>query len=795
MQYDLKVGPCKNVNERKRSLKIGTQIFRLVSMFVGGILISRVVLYLNTQSIKGIAPFGIAYLLAVIIRNDEKNIISAALGIEVGYLTISFNISDSYINLIPIIFLVVYSLIVKGLNKQVKDFIMYGIIFLGYLNYEIFINQYDIGIGITMAAINTVIVIPIFCIIKYGISSLEEFNTSYFFASEEIISIGIIICLMVSGIGNINIFNIGIKNILAYSIIMIIAFVGGATYGSVMGISMGIIIGISSGNMIESIAFFSAAGLIVGIFKDTGKIFSFLSYLIMYLSLALYSKRLGLEPLLEVCLAGVIFFVIPKSVRDLIGTEINSDSKKEKFNELGLNEFKDDFTEKIRRLQRVLKNLSNTLGQISDNDNLMYKNKSAALIENLADRVCPKCSKCSKCWNRDFNQTYNAFEILIKSYENGKVVFPHELEKICLYKFDLIKDVEKIVNNLNNKQVLKDRLGEERVLLANHIDNISYSIGEMLLDFKKDVTLCEDIERTIRRAFNKNYLQTKNIFCYRDENARECIKVTMQSCGGSKYCAKNILPVLNEVMNKKMIIGGDGCRIDPKTGDCSVVFEESPKYKVLSYGAIAVKDGESCSGDTFSFGKSKDGKYVTLISDGMGSGPEASKESKATVDLIESFMEAGFKNDTAINMINSIMSMKFEEDERFSTLDLNSIDLYSGQASFIKIGAVASFIKRGKKVEPIISNMPPFGVVDKVELDEVEETVKNGDIIVTLSDGVLDVNKESLGKYNWLQEYLIDSTKNPKELAAEIIEKAKDLGGGKVKDDMTVVVSKVYSIG
>ena len=199
-----------------------------------------------------------------------------------------------------------------------------------------------------------------------------------------------------------------------------------------------------------------------------------------------------------------------------------------------------------------------------------------------------------------------------------------------------------------------------------------------------------------------------------------------------------------------------------------------------SYGAIAVKDGESCSGDTFSFGKSKDGKYVTLISDGMGSGPEASKESKATVDLIESFMEAGFKNDTAINMINSIMSMKFEEDERFSTLDLNSIDLYSGQASFIKIGAVASFIKRGKKVEPIISNMPPFGVVDKVELDEVEETVKNGDIIVTLSDGVLDVNKESLGKYNWLQEYLIDSTKNTKALAAEIIEKAKDLGGGKV---------------
>lgn len=795
MQYDLKAGPCKSVNERKRSLKIGTQVFRLLSMFVGGILISRVVLYLNTQNIKGIAPFGIAYLLAIIIRADEKSIIGTALGVEVGYLTVSFNISDKYINLIPIVLLVIYSLVVKGLNRQVKDFIMYGIILLGYFSYGIFINRYDIGISVTMASINTIVIVPLFYVIKYGISSLEEFNTSYFFASEEIISIGIIICLMVSGVGDFNIFNIGVRNILAYSTIMLIAFVGGARYGSVMGILMGIIIGISSVNMIESIAFYSAVGLVVGMFKDTGKIFSFLSYLIMYLSLSLYSKRLGLEPLLEVCISGIIFFVIPKSVRDVISNEINIETKKEKFDELGLNEFKDEFTEKIGRLQRVLKNISKTLGQISDNESLVCKNKSAALIENLADRVCPKCSKCSKCWSRDFNKTYNAFEVLIKSYENGKIVFPNELEKICMYKFDLIKDVERIVSNLNNKQVLKDRLGEERILLANHIDNISYSIGEMLLDFKKDITLCEDMERIIRRAFTKNYIQVKNIFCYRDENARECIKITMKNCGGSKYCVKSVLPILNEVMNKKMIVGGEGCKIDPKTGECSAVFEESPKFKVLSYGAVAVKDGETCSGDTFSFGKGKDGKYITLISDGMGSGPEASKESKSTVDLIESFIEAGFKNDTAINMINSIMSMKFEEDERFATLDLNSIDLYTGQASFIKIGAAASFIKRGKMVQPIVSNMPPFGVVDKVELEEVKENVKNGDLVITLSDGVLDVNKESLGKYNWLKEFLIDATKNPKDLAAEIVEKAKDLGGGKVKDDMTVVVSKVYSVG
>ena len=82
----------------------------------------------------------------------------------------------------------------------------------------------------------------------------------------------------------------------------------------------------------------------------------------------------------------------------------------------------------------------------------------------------------------------------------------------------------------------------------------------------------------------------------------------------------------------------------------------------------------------------------------MGSGPEASKESKMTVDLVEKFINCGFGIDTALNTVNSIMTMKFDEDEKFSTLDMNTIDLYSGKISFIKVGATTSFIKRGKEI-------------------------------------------------------------------------------------------------
>lgn len=207
------------------------------------------------------------------------------------------------------------------------------------------------------------------------------------------------------------------------------------------------------------------------------------------------------------------------------------------------------------------------------------------------------------------------------------------------------------------------------------------------------------------------------------------------------------------------------------------------------------KDGEQCNGDSYSFGKLQSGSYMTIISDGMGSGPQAVQESSAVVELIERFAQSGFSKITAINTINSIMSIKFSQDEKFSTVDLSNIDLYEGKIDFMKVGAVASFIKRGTEVYTIKSKTLPIGVLDKVDIDIETRDLKNGDIIVMVSDGVLDYESSSAGKVEWVVEFLKNTTlNNPKEISEELIENAKKLSKGKVKDDMTAIVQKVYSL-
>ena len=58
----------------------------------------------------------------------------------------------------------------------------------------------------------------------------------------------------------------------------------------------------------------------------------------------------------------------------------------------------------------------------------------------------------------------------------------------------------------------------------------------------------------------------------------------------------------------------------------------------------------------------------------------------------------------------------------------------------------------------------------------------------------IDVDKNNIGDYSWLRTYLEKATTNPDQLSRDILDKAKELSNGKVMDDMTVVVSKLYSL-
>lgn len=795
MQYGVKIDNYKRVKDSenvKNNMKIEASSIGLIMAMVAGLLISRVYLDMTFGVVQVLAPFGLAYLIAIT-NYEKKYILSSSLGVIVGYITL-FNKVNNFSAYI-IISTIVTIISMSKLNKKARNIASFITVFSGLFIYGVLVGSSDIILHFIGAISVTALVFPIYYVVSYTLKCIEEINTQHFFSIDEIVSIELFICLLIVGIGTLSINDISFRNIAAILFIVVLAFISDTNMGAGAGITMGIILGFATGNLMESIAIYGACGLVAGIFRESGKLFTALSFNIIFVIVTLYSGVFNNISFIEALVGIGIFLLIPKKIYNKISLEINKDKKVGHFSEVRFAEIKDELTERLRDFTEVLSIMGKSLNNLVGNDKLAIKNKGNALVENLSDRTCSDCDMRYMCWKRELHQTYNAFSDLIRNYENNSGSFPHELEKKCIKKYALVKNLEDIMNIYMVNETLKSRLGEGRKILSNHINNMSVTISEIVDEFGNELHLCTDVEKSIKKSLLKYGINFGSLICYNDKNGRIKIKMQMENCMGSQACIKTVLPIISETIGKNMSIGSEGCNINSKNNMCEIVIEEAPKYHINSHVAVATKEGEKFTGDSYSYGRTKDGNYITVISDGMGSGPEAGLESKVSVEIIEKFMEVGFDEKIAIDAVNAIMSIKFSEDEKFSTLDMNKIDLYTGNAKFMKVGAIESFIKRGNKVEVINSNTLPFGVLEEPDVDTVEKQVGNGDVIVSISDGILDVKNDGSFDTTWLIEFLKNTKyRQPKDLSIAILEKAKELSGGKAKDDMTVVVSKVFAI-
>ncbi|MGH4050293.1 MAG: stage II sporulation protein E [Clostridium sp.] len=795
MQYGIDIFPYERLRKvkdeaRKKNVLNINLIISGIVYFAISLLISRVLLINNT------APFGIAFLIATIfIKNDKISMIATG-GTLLGYITLYNSVKNLPSYLIVIVTIAILS---HTFNKiEAKNRVlgsMFAIIIFELFTYNLFVIQ----VSGVMAFINSFFLVlcifPLYFILDYSLLCFKEIKTKHIFLNEEIISMSIISSLIIAGTWGISIFDISITNILGLSFIIVIGYINGSGAGAASGVAMGIIVGMSSENMIMFIGMYGICGLITGIFKETGKLLNVTSYLVAFSIIKIYCVTGPEFMIFEAFVAGVIFLLVPQRVYAQLAIEFNSDKKKQNIEQGYINKIKDTFVGRLDKFSDVLSNMSDILNNLVDNEKLAMKGKSSALVENLADRVCSNCNMKSMCWKRELHYTYAAFEELIENFERKSNTVPVEIERKCIKRTAILKNTEDIVNKHIINEMWRTRLSEGRELLANQISNMADSVGEIVEEFNSDIQIDTSMEKLICRALDKNRIKHNDLMCLNDKLGRLSIKLSLNACSGRQMCVKDLLPIINGVTGKSMCVSDDGCSIDSKTNMCKVTIEETPKFHVVSSVARQCKDGEKSNGDSYSFGKLADGSYMSVISDGMGSGPRAGRESEAAVELIEKFTSAGFSKITAINTVNSIMTLRFSEEEKFSTIDLSSIDLYTGEIDFLKVGAVATFLKSGDNLEIIKSKSLPIGVLDKADIDIQQMKLKNGDIMVMLSDGVLDYNDENVGRVDWVVDYLgKNNCNNPKELADGLLGEAKKLSGNKVKDDMTVLVSKIYSL-
>lgn len=184
-------------------------------------------------------------------------------------------------------------------------------------------------------------------------------------------------------------------------------------------------------------------------------------------------------------------------------------------------------------------------------------------------------------------------------------------------------------------------------------------------------------------------------------------------------------------------------------------------------------------------------RLALVLSDGMGAGMHAAAESRTTIGLLEKLLDCGFDETTAVRTVNQIMLLR-DADEMFATLDLALIGLQTGEARFVKIGAAPSFIRRRRRVGIIRAAGLPMGVVSDPELTVVERSLQRGDLIVMLTDGVLQAWDRLEDAEAWIQGFLSSLNRDePRYVASELLREAMRRSPDGVRDDMTVLVLKL----
>ena len=371
----------------------------------------------------------------------------------------------------------------------------------------------------------------------------------------------------------------------------------------------------------------------------------------------------------------------------------------------------------------------------------------------------------------------NSFDSILPEYGRRKLLtYADSIRELA----DTFKDTknetedkEIISEEERNEYIWQRKLLENKGLMAEHLQEMAQIMTSVAEEARHCEPLGERRFRQIAHALREVGVQIKNIYLIENESGKMEVSVSMKNVKKNTLSAEEMGDLLSVLLNIRLV-GADDNPFFVSDDWKTFYYVEEAGYHVLTGVAMAVKETEKISGDNYAFFETGAGNQTIVLSDGMGSGEKACADSTMVVELMQKFLEAGFQIETAIQMINSSL-VSGEENANMSTLDLCSIDLYSGECRFVKVGSSNSYIKRQHLVDRISSGNLPMGIFQKPDMEIVNRKLMDGDYVIMLSEIIGSSNLE-----------------NPGEMANSILNFCIHQCKGHIRDDMTVLVVGIW---
>lgn len=474
----------------------------------------------------------------------------------------------------------------------------------------------------------------------------------------------------------------------------------------------------------------------------------------------------------EVMLTGFLFMLIPQKIYASWRYRLNGDSPLA--TQIG------GLISYQRKMSRQLETFSDLFLRIAtsfEEENL--ETNAALYVGNMYEQVCSTCLNCDQCYNRETGD-HRLVKLIRKGVIQGLTnQETRYVERYCLK----MAEYKKALREQHKLYLHQAEMNEEYHQLKHHLYGQLSLVGKLLERFSKHVD-CSDLEseENIRDLLEGYHYLVPYI--HKDYLSRDdyCLDIGMMEVNKHEVYDV-VIPVLERYLNTplnviKMETSGR------QLGYMRLVLSNHQNYQLV-YGVQQLsKDAASC-GDSYLCFHFKQFTLMAL-SDGMGYGPKAHKESELTLDVFSRLLKSGIGLEESIQTINSLLKIK-NRIEMFTTLDLLMFNTRDASVTFLKNGATASYVYHYNQLDKVQTRALPIGIVSKVDTHTEKYQCSDGDLLFMFSDGLEEGIEEVIEQC--LREV---GDRHPQLIADTIMNTFIDQG--KVDDDATIIVVRVEDI-
>ncbi len=567
---------------------------------------------------------------------------------------------------------------------------------------------------------------------------------------------------------------ISIGRVLAVLCVLSAAWKGGAAAGAAAGVCLGLAMDMASGEAPLFCAALGAAGAVSGLFAGNPRIVAAIVYDLVNLLLVVWGRgeRLALASLYETFLASAIFLLLPDGLLTRAAALL-----RQPVAAAGEDKLLRYLRRRAERSAGAFTEVFRLLGGEREPAAVREENVQT-VFDAVAERKCIRCPQKELCYGMRFEETRcsqndAAMRLLLRGHAE-KADFSGDFLSRCRDPEGYLRLVNEEYAELLRRRARQRQPAEGPALMRGRFRDLARILEELAVQLTPPARPETELRERLSLWLRGHGLDL-DCGVFRDGNGR--LHVELDGDGAAVLRRQpDWQERLSAACSRSL------CELKSEATRRHVTLLEAEPLAVRIGVASMRRDGEAVSGDKGAYFKTDGGLLHVLLSDGMGSGEAAAEDSALVVSLLERFLRAGIGAETAVRLLGAAMLLRSEEEFSSASVDLLSLDLFTGRAELFKFGAAPTFIRNGDAVEMLQGESLSAGLRGRGENqpDKLSARLLPGDAALIVSDGVTAGADPA-----WLMKALAAEKKPGRDFAQRLLRRAEELHG--CEDDMTVI--------